>query len=92
MRKDLGHIHQKLMSIEKESDQIAQTKYTEDDVRKLQDKLASIDAEYNEGIIDDRDKNNWQDDPYEHDGQAQVADELSKAHNKLHMMLTSMEK
>ncbi|KAI9490593.1 hypothetical protein BDB00DRAFT_875189 [Zychaea mexicana] len=82
------------MAVAKESDEIAQHKYTEDDVRNLQEKLNCIDQEYNEGIVDDRSPqcSNWQDDPYEHPGQGVVADELSKIHNQLYMMLTRIEK
>ncbi|KAI7858052.1 hypothetical protein BDC45DRAFT_349161 [Circinella umbellata] len=94
MRRDLEQIHQQIMAIAKESDQVAQSKFTEDDVRKLQEKLRGIDREYKEGIIDDRSptSTNWQDDPYEHNGQGEVADELSRVHNQLHMMLTIIDK
>ena len=53
------------MAVAKESDEVARSQFTEDDVRRLQEKLKDIDQEYKEGIIDDRSptSTNWQDDP-----------------------------
>ncbi|KAI9260532.1 hypothetical protein BDA99DRAFT_439637, partial [Phascolomyces articulosus] len=58
-------IHHKIMAIAKESNEVAQHKYTEEDVRRLQEKLHCIDQEYSEGIVDDRSptSTNWQDNP-----------------------------
>lgn len=52
----------------------------------------AVDEQYKQGIIDDRDTSNLEDDPYEHQGQGQIADELAKVHNTLHMMLTRIDK
>jgi hypothetical protein len=66
---------------------LAHKQYTPDDIRHLQLKLQKIDACYKEGIIDDRDQKNLNDDPYEHPGQAEIADDLTSVHRKLSSML-----
>lgn len=75
----------------RESKTLSHRKYTSDDVQGLQERLQKIDAQYKEGIIDDRDKQNLDDDPYEHIGQGQVADDIAKVHDTLTQMLQRVE-
>ncbi|KAI9492399.1 hypothetical protein BDB00DRAFT_828836 [Zychaea mexicana] len=88
---DLQNVHQQLMDIAKETQDVSKTQYSAKDVQHLQNKLHHIDEQYREGIVDDRDKSNLEDDPYEHPGQAQIADALSKIHSALSSMLSSVE-
>ncbi|KAI8149576.1 hypothetical protein BJV82DRAFT_529923 [Fennellomyces sp. T-0311] len=88
---DLQHVHQQLMDIAKETQDVAKSKYSAQDVQHLQNKLHHIDEMYREGMIDDRDTKNLEDDPYEHPGQAQIADALSKIHSALSSMLNNVE-
>ncbi|KAG0194552.1 hypothetical protein DFQ28_009760 [Apophysomyces sp. BC1034] len=76
MTKDLEQIHHELMDIARECTKMYHRKYSENELRELQDKVQAIDEKYNQGIIDNRDKDNPRDDPYEHPGQAQIADVL----------------
>jgi hypothetical protein len=87
MAPDLEHIHNQLMEIAKETKEVSQKQYSADDIRHLQNKLHHIDEKYQEGIIEDKDPNNLEDDPYEHQGQAQIASELEQVHQTLHHML-----
>ncbi|KAI8993296.1 hypothetical protein BDB01DRAFT_847193 [Pilobolus umbonatus] len=87
MQKDLEQIHNTLSEILKESEELSHRQYTADDVLKLQEKVSKIDEQYKEGIIDDRNKNNPSDDPYEHKGQGVVANDLAKVHQTLHSLL-----
>ncbi|KAG0171266.1 hypothetical protein DFQ28_002501 [Apophysomyces sp. BC1034] len=91
MTKDLEHVHEQLLEVARETQQISHTKYTADDIRHLQNKLHHIDEKYKQGCIDDRDTKNLSDDPYEHEGQAQVTDELERIHQTLHIMLSRIE-
>ena len=85
-------IHHDLQQILKESRSLSQNKhYSSDEVQGLQERLQRIDAQYKEGIIDDRNKQDANDDPYQHDGQAQVADDLYKVHQTLSEMLDRAE-
>ncbi|KAI8076731.1 uncharacterized protein B0P05DRAFT_545637 [Gilbertella persicaria] len=92
MQKDLEQIHNELQQILKESRSLTQKKkYSSEEIQGLQERLSKIDAQYKEGIIDDRNKNDANDDPYEHDGQAQVADDLAKVHQTLSQLLDRTE-
>ncbi|KAI9483921.1 MAG: hypothetical protein EXX96DRAFT_158980 [Benjaminiella poitrasii] len=90
MQKDLEKIHQGIQEVMRESKSLAHRRYSPNDIQNLQEKLHKIDAQYKEGIIDDRNKDDINDDPYEHEGQAQVADDLAKAHQKLSEMLSNL--
>ncbi|KAI8381177.1 uncharacterized protein BYT42DRAFT_494938 [Radiomyces spectabilis] len=90
MAKNLENVHHHLMEVAKESQRLSHKKYTADDVRMLQEKLADIDAKYKNGVYDDVDKS-MQADVYETEGQAQVADELERIHQTLHVMLTRID-
>ncbi|KAI9255680.1 hypothetical protein BDA99DRAFT_539827 [Phascolomyces articulosus] len=80
MPPNLQHVHQQLMEIAKETQDVSKTSYTMKDIQHLQNKLHHIDEQYKEGMIDDRtDKSNVEDDPYEHPGQAQIADVSSNS-------------
>lgn len=57
----------------------------------MQQKLHHIDAQYKEGIIDDRNVNDPTDDPYEHEGQAQLAEDLAATHDMLTRMLANTD-
>ncbi|CAO0791003.1 unnamed protein product [Mucor circinelloides] len=87
MQKDLEQIHNELQEILRESKHLAHRKYTPDEVQGLQERLQKIDAQYKEGVIDDRNKQDINDDAYEHQGQAQVADDIAKVHETLSQML-----
>lgn len=80
-----------MVEISKEVQSLARSKYTSKDIQHLQNKLHHIDEKYREGIIDDRDKSNLEDDPYEHQGQAQIADVswTSPTFNNPHTQLCS---
>jgi GTP1/Obg family GTP-binding protein len=87
MVKDLENFHQELMDIARESKRLSHTKYTSDDVEKLQDRLRSIDSRYNEGTFCGEATPGR----YEEEGQAQVVDELEKVHKTLHAMLSRID-
>ncbi|KAJ8661556.1 hypothetical protein O0I10_002824 [Lichtheimia ornata] len=87
----LQRVEDQLVEISKEVQGLARSKYTSKDIQHLQNKLHHIDEKYREGIIDDRDKSNLDDDPYEHQGQAQIADALDKIHTTLSSMLQNCE-
>ncbi|KAG2197264.1 hypothetical protein INT46_001790 [Mucor plumbeus] len=91
MQKDLEKIHEKLQKILEQSEALSNRKYTPDDVHNLQERLRNIDAKYKEGIIDDQDKQNLNDDPYEHEGQAVVAEDIAKVHEKLSQLLQKVD-
>ncbi|KAF7725923.1 hypothetical protein EC973_009160 [Apophysomyces ossiformis] len=100
MTREVQHVHEQLLDVAKEAQQLSHQKYSADDIRHLQlndlfqpkqNKLHHIDEKYKQGIIDDRDKKNLSDDPYEHEGQAQVAEELARVHQTLHIMLQRIE-
>lgn len=74
-----------------QSEALSNRKYTPDDVHNLQERLRNIDAKYKEGIIDDQDKQNLNDDPYEHEGQAVVAEDIAKVHEKLSQLLQKVD-
>ncbi|KAG1140059.1 hypothetical protein G6F37_006296 [Rhizopus arrhizus] len=83
MVKNLENVHQQLMEIARESNRVSYTKYTADDIEKLQDKLRIIDSQYTEGAFDAG--------HYEEEGLAQVSDELEKVHRTLHRLLARIE-
>ncbi|KAI9485674.1 MAG: hypothetical protein EXX96DRAFT_515150 [Benjaminiella poitrasii] len=88
MVKKLETVHQELMDIARQSNRLSHTKYTEDDIEKLQHRLRVIDSQYNEGAFGEM---NSDVDRYEEVGLAQVSDELEKVHNTLHRMLARLE-
>ncbi|KAI8087699.1 uncharacterized protein B0P05DRAFT_531961 [Gilbertella persicaria] len=88
MVKRLEDVHQELMEIAKESNRLSYTKYSLDDVEKLQDRLRKIDSQYNEGAFRNTEMNSV---IYEEEGQAQVSDELEKVHRTLHCMLSRID-
>ncbi|KAI7903653.1 uncharacterized protein BX663DRAFT_507218 [Cokeromyces recurvatus] len=90
MQKDLQKIHKDIQEIMHECKSLRRGKYSSEDIQHLQEKLHNIDTQYKEGIIDDRNKEDINDDPYEHEGQAQVANDLAKAHQKLSEMLSQV--
>ncbi|KAL1926074.1 hypothetical protein VTP01DRAFT_6111 [Rhizomucor pusillus] len=83
MSQKLQHVHDQLMEIAKEAKDLSHKQYT--------NKLHHIDENYKQGYIDDTDNSKPFDDPYEHQGQAQVSDELSKIHQTLTVMLSRIE-
>lgn len=83
MVKNLENVHQELMEIAKDSNKLSYTKYTSDDVEKLQDKLRQIDSQYNQGRFGQA--------YYEEEGSAQISDELARIHNTLHRMLSRLD-
>ncbi|CAO3631947.1 unnamed protein product [Mucor fragilis] len=87
MQKDLEQIHNQIQDVLRESKQLAHRRYTPDEIQGLQERLQKIDAQYKEGIIDDRNKQDLNDDVYEHQGQGQVADDIAKVHETLSQML-----
>lgn len=88
MVKNLENVHQELMDIARESNRLSYTKYTSDDVEKLQNRLRQIDSQYNEGAFQNSEMNSGL---YEEEGQAQVAFELEKVHSTLHRMLSRID-
>ncbi|KAI8576657.1 hypothetical protein K450DRAFT_256083 [Umbelopsis ramanniana AG] len=76
MSKELEHVHNQLCDVEKE-------------LRHLQNKLHHIDERYKEGCVTE---SHMKGDPYEEDGQAAVAEELEKCHQKIYSMLNTLEK
>ncbi|KAI9323616.1 hypothetical protein BX666DRAFT_1888616 [Dichotomocladium elegans] len=91
MHIDLGRLHQQLMHIAKETAQVSKSNYTSDDVYRLQEKVAEIDKDYREAVFDDRDRLNLEDDPYEHPGQGELADELEQIHCVHYKMLKDLQ-
>jgi hypothetical protein len=89
MVKNLENVHQQLMDIARESNRLSHTKYTADDVEKLQNKLRSIDSQYNEGAFCC--EMTSAEGRYEEEGQAQVVHELEKIHNTLYHMLSRID-
>ncbi|KAI8636882.1 hypothetical protein BD408DRAFT_425407 [Parasitella parasitica] len=87
MQKDLERIHQEIQGVLRDSEKLSNHKYTPDEIHGLQERLQKIDAQYKEGIIDDRNSRDINDDPYEHKGQGQVADDIAKVHEKLSQLL-----
>ncbi|GAN01679.1 hypothetical protein MAM1_0010c01113 [Mucor ambiguus] len=87
MQKDLEQIHNELQDILRQSKQLAHRRYSPNDIQSLQERLQKIDAQYKEGIIDDRNKQDINDDAYEHQGQGQVAEDIAKVHETLSQML-----
>jgi lipid II:glycine glycyltransferase (peptidoglycan interpeptide bridge formation enzyme) len=81
--KNLENVHQELMEIAKESSKLSHTKYTSDDVEKLQNKLRDIDSQYSQGCFTQS--------QYEEQGLAQVSDELERVHTTLHRMLSRLD-
>ncbi|KAL9554666.1 hypothetical protein MBANPS3_002717 [Mucor bainieri] len=57
MVKNLENVHQELMDIARESNRLSHTKYTSDDVEKLQNRLRQIDSQYNEGTFSNPEMN-----------------------------------
>ncbi|KAG2198263.1 hypothetical protein INT47_004347 [Mucor saturninus] len=88
MVKNLENVHQELMDIARQSNKLSYTKYSFDDVEKLQNRLRLIDSQYNEARFRDMTSDNG---CYEEEGQAQVSDELVKVHKTLHIMLTRID-
>jgi hypothetical protein len=89
MVKSLENVHHQLMDIARESNRLSHTKYTSDDVEKLQNKLRSIDSQYNEGAFCG--EMTSAEGRYEEEGQAQVSNELAKVHSTLHLMLSRID-
>jgi len=89
MSKELEHVHQQLCEVEKEAKQLSSGSYNEEQIRHLQNKLHHIDERYKEGCVMERQMHG---DPYEVDGQAEVADELEKVHQQIYTMLNQLEK
>ncbi|KAI9313934.1 hypothetical protein BX666DRAFT_2030087 [Dichotomocladium elegans] len=83
----LQHVQEQLAAISKEAENLSKGKYTAENIQHLQNKLHHIDEKYREGVIDDRDKHNPNDDSYEENGQAQIAESLNKVHETLSCML-----
>lgn len=83
MVKSLESVHQELMEIAKESNKLSYTKYTSEDIEKLQKRLRNIDCQYTEGSFNQT--------SYEEEGLAQVSGELEKVHNTLHRMLARID-
>ncbi|KAG0746738.1 hypothetical protein G6F57_005474 [Rhizopus arrhizus] len=83
MIKNLEAVHQELMEIARESNRLSYTKYSADDIEKLQDKLQIIDSKYSQGAFDAG--------HYEEEGLAQVSDELEKVHRTLHRLLARVD-
>jgi hypothetical protein len=91
MVKNLENVHQELMNIARESNRLSYTKYTSDDVEKLQDRLRTIDNQYAEGAFNGMNSSTEMSGRYEEEGQAQVSDELEKVHKTLHVMLSRID-
>ncbi|KAG2199220.1 uncharacterized protein EV154DRAFT_521783 [Mucor mucedo] len=90
MVKNLENVHQELMDIARQSNRLSYTKYTSDDIEKLQNRLRNIDSQYNEGRFGDM-TSCADGGCYEEEGQAQVSDELEKVHKTLHVMLSRID-
>lgn len=90
MLKNLEDVHQELMDIAKESNRLSHTKYTSDDIERLQNRLSHIDSHYSEGAFNGM-SSNVECGRYEEEGQAQVSDELEKVHKTLHVMLSRID-
>ncbi|KAJ8653469.1 hypothetical protein O0I10_010905 [Lichtheimia ornata] len=86
-RPDLEQIQHQLSDIALAAQNTCKHKYSAKEVQHLQNRLHHIDEKYREGVIDDRDMSNPSDDPYEHQGQAQIAEELNSIHQTLSNML-----
>lgn len=89
MVKNLENVHQELMDIARASNRLSHSKYTSDDVEKLQTRLRAIDCQYNEGAFCG--EMTSAEGRYEEEGQAQVSDELEKVHKTLHVMLSRID-
>ncbi|KAI9289778.1 hypothetical protein BC943DRAFT_315129 [Umbelopsis sp. AD052] len=89
MSKQLEHVHHQLCDVEKEAEKLSSGSFTEEQLRHLQNKLHHIDERYKEGCVTE---SHMKGDPYEEDGQAAVADELEKCHQKIYSMLNTLEK
>ncbi|CAO3660665.1 hypothetical protein G6F70_003675 [Rhizopus microsporus] len=90
-RKTLKSCQDQLQKVKELAEELSHKQYSQKDVHKLQQKLHHIDAQYKEGIIDDRNVNDPTDDPYEHEGQAQLAEDLSATHEMLTRMLANTD-
>ncbi|KAI9362359.1 hypothetical protein BD770DRAFT_382439 [Pilaira anomala] len=88
MVKNLENVHQELMEIARESNRLSHTKYTSDDVEKLQNRLRGINSQYNEGAFGTMTSDCSR---YEEEGLAQVSNVLEKVHTTLHVMLSRID-
>ncbi|SAL98838.1 hypothetical protein [Absidia glauca] len=82
-------MHEQLVHIAQKCNQTGSTKYSAEDVRKLQNKLNRVDDKYQEKII--QQSSETSEDPYEVPGEAQVASELSILHDATTSMLQNTE-
>lgn len=82
-------MHEQLVHIAQKCNQTGSTKYSSEDVRKLQNKLNRVDDKYQEKIIQQSSETSK--DPYEVPGEAQVASELSILHDATTSMLQNTE-
>ncbi|CAO3668320.1 unnamed protein product [Umbelopsis vinacea] len=89
MSKELEQVHNQLCTVDKEASQLSSGSYTEEQIRHLQNKLHHIDERYKEGCVMERQMHG---DPYEVEGQADIAEELEKVHSKIYRMLNKLEK
>ncbi|GAB5591895.1 hypothetical protein Unana1_06795 [Umbelopsis nana] len=98
MSKELEQVHHQLCSVEKEATELSSGSYTEEQaslvldvvmIRHLQNKLHHIDERYKEGCVMERQMHG---DPYELEGQADIAEELEKVHQQIYGMLNKLEK
>ncbi|KAF7723727.1 hypothetical protein EC973_001703 [Apophysomyces ossiformis] len=87
----LDGIHHELMDIARECTKMYHREFSEDEVRKLQDRVQVIDEKYKQGVINEKDEDYPEENPYEQPGQAEVAEELEKVHNSLRYLLTRVK-
>ena len=88
VEKQIATMHEQLVGIAQKCSETAHSKYTEDDIRKLQNKLHRIDEKYQDKLMHSGDD---QTDPYEIPGEAQIANELNVVHDAITTMLRNLE-
>ncbi|RUP50555.1 hypothetical protein BC936DRAFT_138636 [Jimgerdemannia flammicorona] len=90
--KELEPIHEQITVVLDGLNNLEQSgKFNEDDVRHWQNKLHHIDERYREGYIEPvrqhQNQNSLLKDPYEIPGEAEVTEELNRAHEIVRKML-----
>lgn len=91
MSKELENVHHQLSAVQSEAKQLSSGSFTEEQLRHLQNKLHHIDEQYKEGCVMSG-QQTQNSDPYEVDGQAEIAEELEKVHQDIYGMLNQLEK
>ncbi|CAO3615312.1 unnamed protein product [Cunninghamella blakesleeana] len=93
-QQEISHLHEQLVHIAQQCSRTANSPYTADDLRKIQNKLHHIDEKYLDCVLHNPSEQTSEgrlEDPFEVPGEAQLANEISIVHDAITAMLRNLE-